>query len=86
MFNDEFIHIFRKFDPIERYIMSRDDGHLNKLFTITKGQLIDLYHFATFKDEEGLDDYDEEALLEHVKKEIADQKERDRLKMLEDMN
>ena len=62
--------------------MSRDDGKLNKLFAITKGQLIDLYHFATFKDEEGLDEIDEEKLMEHVRKEIADQQEKDRLKEL----
>lgn len=71
LFQDEFIRIFRKFDPLERYIMSRDDGRLNKLYAISKGQLIDLYHYATFKDEEGLDPIDEERCMEHVKAEIA---------------
>ena len=37
----------RKFDPIRRMIISRDSGLLNEYFSITKGQLIDLYYFAT---------------------------------------
>lgn len=43
----EFIHVFRKFDPIRRMIISRDTGLLNPYFAIEKSQLIDLYHFAT---------------------------------------
>lgn len=39
-------YIFRKFNPVERMIMSRDSGLLNEYFAITKGQLIDLYYFA----------------------------------------
>ena len=39
-------YIFRKFNPVERMIMSRDSGLLNEYFTITKGQLIDLFYFA----------------------------------------
>jgi len=39
--------IFRKFNPIERMIISRDSGLLNELFALEKGQLIDLYYFAT---------------------------------------
>ena len=58
----EFVKMFRKFDPLKKYIMSRRDGSLNKLFAIGKGQLVDLYEFATFKDEEGLDELDEEKL------------------------
>jgi hypothetical protein len=39
--------MFRKFNPIERMIIDRDSGMLNNYFTITKGQLIDLYYFST---------------------------------------
>lgn len=42
-----FVHMFRKFNPIERMIIDRDSGMLNNYFTITKGQLIDLYYFST---------------------------------------
>ena len=47
LFEEEMIHMFRKFDPIERYLMCRDDEGLNPYFSITKGQLIDLYYFCT---------------------------------------
>ena len=40
-------YMFRKFDPIRRMIISRDSGLLNEYFSITKGQLIDLYYFCT---------------------------------------
>lgn len=70
LIQDEFIRIFKNFDPMEKYIMSRDDGKLNKLFAINKGQLVDLYNFATFKDDEDLDEINEEALLNHVRREI----------------
>lgn len=40
-------YMFRKFDPIKRMIISRDSGLLNEYFSITKGQLIDLYYFCT---------------------------------------
>ena len=33
--------------PIKRMIISRDTGLLNEYFSIVKGQLIDLYYFAT---------------------------------------
>ena len=62
----EFIRMFRKFDPLKKYIMSRRDGSLNKLFAIGKGQLVDLYNFANFKDEKGLEELDEEKLLKVV--------------------
>ena len=39
--------LFRKFSPVKHMIMSRDNGLLNPYFTITKGQKIDLYYFAT---------------------------------------
>ena len=42
--------------------MSREDGSLNPLFSIGKGQLVELYDFATFEDDEDLDELDEEAL------------------------
>ncbi len=38
--------MFRKFVPVRRMIISRDSGLLNEYFSITKGQLIDLYYFA----------------------------------------
>ena len=62
----EFIRMFRKFDPLKKYIMSRRDGSLNKLFAIGKGQLVDLYNFANFKDEKGLEELNEEKLLKVV--------------------
>ena len=62
----EFVKMFRKFDPLKKYIMSRRDGSLNKLFAIGKGQLVDLYNFANFKDEKGLEELNEEKLLKVV--------------------
>lgn len=47
LINKEFARMFRKFDPVKRMIISRDSGLLNSYFAITKGQLIDLYHYAT---------------------------------------
>ena len=44
--SEELKYIFRKFNPVERMIMSRDSGLLNEYFTITKGQLIDLFYFT----------------------------------------
>jgi hypothetical protein len=41
------VYMFRKFDPIKRMIISRDDDLLNSYFSITNGQLIDLEFFAT---------------------------------------
>lgn len=46
IFGDDMKYIFRKFNPVERMIMSRDSGLLNDYFTITKGQLIDLFYFT----------------------------------------
>ena len=40
-------YMFRKFNPIERMIISRTDGMINEYFTLTKGQLIDLNYFCT---------------------------------------
>lgn len=45
----EISYIFRKFDPITRMVISRDSGLLNNYFSITKGQLIDLYYFCNIK-------------------------------------
>ena len=39
--------IFRKFNPIERMIISRDTGEINSLFELEKSQLIDLYYYMT---------------------------------------
>ena len=47
MINDEFVRMFRKFDPVKRMIISRDTGLLNPYFVIGKSQLIDFYHYAT---------------------------------------
>lgn len=47
MVDSSLIYMFRKFDPIRRMIISRDSGLLNDYFSITKGQLIDLYYFCT---------------------------------------
>jgi len=43
----EIAYIFRKYNPIKRFIIDRDNSMLNEYFSIIKGQLIDLYHFAT---------------------------------------
>ena len=45
--DDSMAYMFRKFDPIKRMIISRDTGELNRLFTIDKGQRIDLFYFST---------------------------------------
>lgn len=45
------VFMFRKFDPVMRMIISRDTGLINDYFSITKGQLIDLYAFATYDGE-----------------------------------
>ena len=42
-------YMFRKFDPIKRMIISRDNGLLNDYFSIVKGQLIDLQVFCTIE-------------------------------------
>ena len=42
----------RKFDPVLRMIIDRDSGLLNDYFSITKGQLIDLYAFASYDGED----------------------------------
>lgn len=44
---EEIKHIFKKYDPIERMIISRDTGYLNPYFSITKGEKINLYTFCT---------------------------------------
>lgn len=43
----ELVYMFRKFDPVNRMIISRSKGTLNEYFTIEKGQMIDLVRFAT---------------------------------------
>lgn len=47
MMTEEMAYVFRKFHPVDRMIISRDDGMLNPYFDIIKGQLIDLYSFNT---------------------------------------
>lgn len=68
IFEDEFIRMFRNFDPIEKYIISRTTGKLDSNFTITKGQLIDLCHFATFEESEPVNEIDPDSLLPLVNK------------------
>lgn len=71
IFEDEFIRMFKNFDPVSKYIMSRKDGKIAGYFSITKGQLIDLYNFATFDDADGLEELEDTSILmEHVKKEM----------------
>ena len=43
----ELQRMFRKFNPTERMLIDRATGLLNTYFAVSKGQLIDLYHFAT---------------------------------------
>lgn len=47
IYQEEFKQLFRKFNPTERMIIDRATGFLNEYFALTKGQLIDLYNFAT---------------------------------------
>lgn len=47
MVSKEIAYAFRKFDPITRMVMSRDNGLLNEYFALSKGHLIDLYNYAT---------------------------------------
>ena len=55
-------YMFRKFDPITRMIIDRDSGNINNYFTITKGQRIDLYAYATLgRTENDTPDADESA-------------------------
>ena len=47
---DEFADMFAKYDPLEHYIISKTDGKVDPKFAISKGALIDLYYFMTFKE------------------------------------
>lgn len=47
MVSKEMVYAFRKYDPISRMMISRDNGLLNDYFALSKGHLIDLYNFAT---------------------------------------
>jgi hypothetical protein len=47
--------------------MNREDGTLNKLFAVNKGQLVDFYNFNTFKDGDDLEEMDEEKLRDILK-------------------
>ena len=71
----EFKRMFRNFDPVKKYIISRTDGKLSDYFSIGKGCLVDLYHFATFTEDDDLDDdYNEDELMNHVKEEMKNSK------------
>ena len=63
----EIAYIFRKFSPVERMIISRDNGLLNDYFSIVKGQLIDLYYFATIGEMENDQPEDFEATKDPLK-------------------
>lgn len=47
LFDPDIIKMFGKFDPVKYMVTNRDTGLLNKLFTITKGEKINLYNFCT---------------------------------------
>lgn len=69
LFEDEFIRMFRNFDPAEKYIISRTTGQLDEKFAVQKGQLVDLYHFATYKINKPVEDIgDPDVLLDKVYK------------------
>ena len=47
--DDSLAFMFRGYSPVEKMIISRDTGYINDYFSITKGQLIDLYAFACYE-------------------------------------
>lgn len=53
LMNKALVFMFRKYDPVMRMIISRDSRLINDYFSINKGQLIDLYMFATYNGEDG---------------------------------
>lgn len=44
--NEQVAYAFRKFDPIDRMIISRDNGKVNGYFMNTKDQLLTIREFA----------------------------------------
>ena len=44
--NEQVAYAFRKFDPIDRMIISRDNGRVNGYFMNTKDQLLTIREFA----------------------------------------
>lgn len=68
----ELAYIFRKFEPVERFIISRDSAQLNSYFSIVKGQLIDLYYFATIgpMENDQPEDFSEDVAVDDVVPEI----------------
>ncbi len=44
--SEEVAYAFRKFDPIDRMIISRDSGKVNGYFMNTKDQLLTIREFA----------------------------------------
>lgn len=50
--DESLVYMFRKFDPVLRMMTSRDSGMLNELFSINKGELIDLYHLWEMEETE----------------------------------
>lgn len=54
---DELAYMFRKFNPVERMIMSRDSGLINPYFSLSKNMLIDLENFATSEHDKSDLDY-----------------------------
>lgn len=71
------VYMFRKYDPVMRMIISRDSDLLNDYFSINKGQLIDLYTFATY---DGEDDCNTEELYPEEETE-----QKDRFNLLHDV-
>ena len=68
----ELAYIFRKFEPVERFIISRDSAQLNSYFSIVKGQLIDLYYFATIgpMENDQPEDFSEDVTVNDVVPEV----------------
>lgn len=73
-------HLFRKFDPKRRYILSRTGEGLDPKFGLTSTDVVNLYHFATMKytdaDEDQVqdDNLDDELLpyIDRLKNERAE--------------
>lgn len=66
IFDEAMIDMYKKFDPIQSYMFNRHTGGLNKNFGLTKGQITNLYQFATYKEEEGIVQPDTEKLMVYI--------------------
>lgn len=75
-----FVYMFRKFDPIDRMMIDRSTGLLNKSLSLDKNQKIDMYYFLTVGKtkhdtpevyEENVEYMDEEQYKEYLKTQNA---------------